>query len=168
MARVYFDKTKWILRCSEHKQTKSIQLSTKKFRVLILFCTVASQFAFKVLETFVFPNKNFFIVANNSSATSDGSREGLNQRQGGSCVTHNMRVQVRVHTKFQDRFEGEWKLWFWNFFGPYSFVYACWNNKKKYLHKLCTANVYTTLGRCFKCAWNKTFLQVLFFSIFHS
>ena len=104
MARVYFDKTKWILRCSKHKQTKSIQLSAKKFLVLILFCTVAS--LLKSSRLFEVP-KIFFIVANVFSATSDGSREGLNQRQGGSCVTHNMRVQVRVHTKFQDRYEGE-------------------------------------------------------------
>ena len=104
MARVYFDKTKWILRCSKHKQTKSIQLSAKKFLVLILFCTVAS--LLKSSKLFEVP-ESFFIVANVFSATSDGSREGLNQRQGGSCVTHNMRVQVRVHTKFQDRYEGE-------------------------------------------------------------
>jgi len=45
-------------------------------------------------------DKTYYIIS-----TSDGSQEGLNQRQGGSCVTHNMRVQVRVHRKFQDRFE---------------------------------------------------------------
>ena len=32
-------------------------------------------------------------------ATSDGSKEGLNQKQGGSCIRYNMKIQIRVHKK---------------------------------------------------------------------
>ena len=39
-------------------------------------------------------------------ATSDGSKEGLNQQQGGSCVRYNMKIQIRVNSKKEDDYEG--------------------------------------------------------------
>merc|ERR1719376_1006456 len=43
------------------------------------------------------PDKTYYIIS-----TSDGSKEGLNQKQGGSCVIDNMKIQIRVHKRKED------------------------------------------------------------------
>ena len=44
------------------------------------------------------------------SATSDGSKEGLNQKQGGSCIRYNMKIQIRVHNKIEYIDKGKYLL----------------------------------------------------------
>merc|ERR1719376_1278463 len=43
------------------------------------------------------PDKTYYVIS-----TSDGRKGGLNQKQGGSCVRHNMKIQNRVHKKKED------------------------------------------------------------------
>jgi len=45
-------------------------------------------------------DKIYYIIS-----TSDGSKEGLNQQQGGSCVRYNMKIQIRVNSKTEGDYE---------------------------------------------------------------
>ena len=47
---------------------------------------------------------NYLFIA---LATSDGSKEGLNQKQGGSCIRYNMKIKIRVHKKKEDLTKGK-------------------------------------------------------------
>merc|ERR1712202_21102 len=45
-------------------------------------------------------DKTYYIIS-----TSDGSKEGLDQQQGGSCIRYNMKIQIRVNNKKEDIYE---------------------------------------------------------------
>merc|ERR1712096_71187 len=47
-------------------------------------------------------DKTYYIIS-----TSDGSKEGLDQMEGGSCVRYNMKTQIRVNSKKEDLYEDE-------------------------------------------------------------
>ena len=51
---------------------------------------------------------SIYIIIDYRLATSDGSKEGLDQQQGGSCVRYNMKTQIRVNNKKEDLYEGDY------------------------------------------------------------